>query len=491
MRWLKKILRIIAIILPAFCLFIGPGVSAKKYEIDSFSQHGYSVYAPNSSSGDGLVPINSVPQIWVTDKSGIDPRKVARLKSYFSGAKCIYQSDSWSNSVYTTTNSFSWGYSYIPATPQFLSNIGDVDAKCRSFAKYNSFVGSVSIPEFSSSNVPFAHSIDVSSVLPYNFMYNNLYFNSVRESDGKISTGIFYASDLLNTNSHPVDKFYRKDGYNYYDDRITRVSFPLNFDSSKEMVFSGSKIIISGMYYTPESDLNSSSVPFIESRFIDPSNYSPYQVLTTCIKSPTGVSIVEFSCEITVPNVSTFFYGFNFILNGSSNYDDYSTLIMASSSTDDIKGLAFDNFTITLNNDDSNGGNGGFGSLGSFPNVSPGTPDNSDDSTNWFDSIKNLFTFNLFNPFAAIFNMFNDNDSCTQIPILAGMLHSNDTEYCPWFDVSTRNILTPVIGFSSMMLLFGFVISWLKSSSGNFLEDGSNEPVGYAGRIRVGKGGKV
>ena len=80
--------------------------------------------------------------------------------------------------------------------------------------------------------------------------------------------------------------------------------------------------------------------------------------------------------------------------------------------------------------------------------------------------------------------MFSDQSTCANIPTLAGMLHSNETQVCPWFSAETRAIVTPVIGLSSMMLLFGFVVRWLGSGSGNFVEDaGSIEP---AGTSRVG-----
>lgn len=89
----------------------------------------------------------------------------------------------------------------------------------------------------------------------------------------------------------------------------------------------------------------------------------------------------------------------------------------------------------------------------------------------FFCDLSNLFNFNFINPFAPIFNLFTDQNSCAQIPTLAGMLHSVETQVCPWFDSTTRNIVTPVLGLSSMMLLFGFAVRWLGSRSGNFIED--------------------
>ena len=94
-----------------------------------------------------------------------------------------------------------------------------------------------------------------------------------------------------------------------------------------------------------------------------------------------------------------------------------------------------------------------------------------DGEVDWLSSLVNLFNFNFINPFAPLFEMFTDNSECASIPIIAGMLGSTETQYCPWFDSSTRSILTPVLSIASIMLLFGFLVRWLSSSSGNMFED--------------------
>lgn len=88
-----------------------------------------------------------------------------------------------------------------------------------------------------------------------------------------------------------------------------------------------------------------------------------------------------------------------------------------------------------------------------------------------YGGLSNLFNFSFINPFSGIFDLFTNGDSCASIPTLASMIHSEETQVCPWFDSTTRNILTPVLGLSSMMLIFGFAVRWLKSSSGNDLID--------------------
>lgn len=77
-----------------------------------------------------------------------------------------------------------------------------------------------------------------------------------------------------------------------------------------------------------------------------------------------------------------------------------------------------------------------------------------------------LFNFNVLNPFANLWNAFNSS-GCVSIPTIAGMLHSTNTTYCPWFPSSVRSTLTPVMAIASSMLLFGFVVRWLSGNSGD------------------------
>lgn len=85
--------------------------------------------------------------------------------------------------------------------------------------------------------------------------------------------------------------------------------------------------------------------------------------------------------------------------------------------------------------------------------------------------LSNLFNFSMINPFAPIFGLFTDQNQCAQIPTIAGMIHSEETHVCPWFNSTTRNIVTPVLGLASMMLIFGFTVRWLGARSGNLFED--------------------
>lgn len=102
----------------------------------------------------------------------------------------------------------------------------------------------------------------------------------------------------------------------------------------------------------------------------------------------------------------------------------------------------------------------------------PGSVSSSlNSNVDFLSSLSNLFNFSFINPFMPIFGMFASSDSCVNIPILSGMLHSDSSQVCPFFDSNVRNILTPVFTLSSMMLVFGFAVRWLGSGSGNMFTD--------------------
>lgn len=83
------------------------------------------------------------------------------------------------------------------------------------------------------------------------------------------------------------------------------------------------------------------------------------------------------------------------------------------------------------------------------------------------DAIGGMFNFTFTNPFTAFLALFTDGGSCVSIPIIAGMVHSQQTTYCPWFSASTRNILTPVITLGASVILVGFLVGWLNGNDFN------------------------
>lgn len=92
-------------------------------------------------------------------------------------------------------------------------------------------------------------------------------------------------------------------------------------------------------------------------------------------------------------------------------------------------------------------------------------------------SAAGLLSFSGFNVpwiFSAWFNLFINND-CVNIPILAGMLHTNNSQVCsPWYGSGVREILTPIFSMLASLLAFGFVVRWL-SNSHDLTKDDLNE----------------
>lgn len=82
----------------------------------------------------------------------------------------------------------------------------------------------------------------------------------------------------------------------------------------------------------------------------------------------------------------------------------------------------------------------------------------------------NIFNLgNIVFPFHSFLTGFT-NQQCVSIPILGSWLHlGNDVQYCSWWSSNIRDVLTPIFAVSSMMLLFGFIVHWLRKSDSDKL----------------------
>lgn len=88
----------------------------------------------------------------------------------------------------------------------------------------------------------------------------------------------------------------------------------------------------------------------------------------------------------------------------------------------------------------------------------------SNPAQSWWGNIFNLSA--IVFPFHAFFSGFSDN-SCVAIPVIGGMLGlGSNQQYCSWWSSGIRTILTPVFSLSAIMLIFGFIMNWLRSSDG-------------------------
>ena len=268
----------------------------------------------------------------------------------------------------------------------------------------------------------------------------------------------------------------------YFNDAYHDVSLDSSFD-----------IVMHLQYFTLDPDTSSQS-DFRNSHKSSLSYPSTISVLPTCTLND------HFSTPVFDGDVRETFVGLNIHCSYTTPEDVYylSPLLRLSASdndgflTYDYEGLYLSSSYLTTDGDET--------WSGLMANASP-TGTNLDDAPGYHQlygylssdncadgdflcELSNLFSFSVLNPFAPLFNLFTDNSSCANIPIIASMLNSEETTYCPWFSSDTRNILTPVLGLAAAMLVFGFFVRWLGSSSGNMFEDSGS--IESPGTSRVG-----
>lgn len=93
--------------------------------------------------------------------------------------------------------------------------------------------------------------------------------------------------------------------------------------------------------------------------------------------------------------------------------------------------------------------------------------------SSWFD----VFKINLIFPFSSFFSSLTD-DRCVDIPTIASWLHTSQSHVCTYWDNNIRTTLTPVFMSLASLILFGFIVSWLKGSSSNAFRDNNTTRLG-------------
>lgn len=157
--------------------------------------------------------------------------------------------------------------------------------------------------------------------------------------------------------------------------------------------------------------------------------------------------------------------GYNgFIPNFKLNYFDISNIeLYTDPNTQFLNNLVVQNQTIINQNNQLNNSinNQTQQQNQQFQQNKQEEKDREDKGKNDSKKLGSIFNFTVMNPFSPIFDLFAGG-GCRPIPTIGKMLNKPNATYCPWFPNNIRSILTPVLGISAMMLIFGFVISWLK-----------------------------
>lgn len=431
-----------------------------------------------------------------------------------------FAGDSWDSSYSDLHQNFS--SSYLNLTSDNSSNLyGDLLPIYR-FSSDNSEVFTTFEYQnfllhrnYVSSSIPLGYSQDNHQIRNFDHDSVPLGLLSCGPSNGAICNGLWntreYVSSQILPYSYSSDGFYLKskaidthgitysntfsfdDMFNSFIPKFSYLSLPLhtldgyfinkdNLWSGREFNFQGSfefdgsfawhdnindngssfKLMFSGI------PLNSQSDDF---DFIEKSYDCTFNLISL---TPPGASSqytrLDYSCPFSLDRDYLALSGIRLVMDGNGNYIWTTNNKWRFAST----------FVVT-DNDDTPGYN--FNSDLSGGGTIPGDAQNDipDESytEGFFDNllneflpnVLNLWSFNVFNPFLSIFKLFTSGEDCVNIPILAGMLHSETTQVCPWFPASVRNILTPVVSIAAMMLLFGFIVRWFRSSSSDFSPD--------------------
>lgn len=306
---------------------------------------------------------------------------------------------------------------------------------------------------------------------PFTFTSDGFYLKSKAISvDGETYSNTFSFSDLFTGNYSFIPRFsYLSIPLHTFDGYFLDSS---NLKAGRHLEFSGS-FEFDGSFNWHEGIESNGSFMFKAQgqRLYGESGWLNIESnCTTNLITLDTLTRLDYTCPVDIPVDLVFLSGPRIEISGNGNYV-----------WETDKPWRFVNTFLTTDYDDTPGSsfNSDIVGGGDIPgNASNNIPSDDD---GWFDSLTNMFTFGFFNPFAPIFQMFSDNNSCASIPTIAGMIHSEETEVCPWFASTTRNVVTPVLGLSSMMLVFGFAVRWLGSSSGNLFEDSQHEEVSNQG----------
>lgn len=482
----KKLLMIVVFlftILTMSILLSSTKVSALKYDVNSIP-----FYAPDSLGSYGLE---------LTFSKDIDINKVySQYVSFwkYEDGKCVPYNDLPRYSFYykfpfISEGSDSLGEYYslsyaFPGVGSFPSSWASDDLKCMTIESLSNYDGN----DFYN-RLPVDLIGIFQKILPYRQQSSGIFLKDSYKSE---ENGLDYSTKF------DLGDIFKDAGY---PSKISRLAFSLgspnydNIDSSE--ILSGSPIDISGEIVvdwdspTQVHGFSSSSTIYLQTSYFEQNNGNVYTQGDQCTYDisdlyvdDSGVpeTLLKYSCSTILSDYATSDRIIEFALVFNFDYINSNTKFYQ---------FIFDSQVVITDNDDTPGGDWGNAPVGSDTDSAPGSAtqfiwnDITSDGVNWTSSLTSLFNFNFVNPFAPIFELFTDSNSCAQIPIIAGMIHSNETQVCPWFDAQTRNIATPVLGIFSMMLVFGFAVSWLGARSGNFVEDNTD---GHDwGNIHIGR----
>lgn len=322
--------------------------------------------------------------------------------------------------------------------------------------------------------------------LTYSYAYNNFYTSSVNLSTGvPFKTIEFYDLLFPSSFSDTLDVSEISLTYALKDDITSLADVPFSFsvgfstNSSSGFSYFNDSVKLDYIIKYFDDNGDPQSVSLNNSSCSLDSDYVTHIRNDELYRDRSGFNFI---CSYT-PSTSMRVITINMRLYGPTNsyYNvPFLTISRTNGDMDSSGGLYFNGSYVITDNDST-----WSGQLANLPESGLDSLDNNPSHVqlfglgsssgcsegDFFCNLSNLFNFNFSNPFAPIFAMFDPGSNCAQIPTLAGMLHSEETQVCSFFSDNTRAILTPVFTIASMMIIFGFTVRWLGARSGNLFED--------------------
>lgn len=418
---------------------------------------------------------------YITEVNAPTPKRQQILIAKSGSGGCVFDRNYWS----PTQN---YGYSSDPVwgfTSYYGTSTNNLTSICNTLYPFDSslpslfFPNSPSVPSFSADSIPITVNPDLAYQyrlirhnLPYRYSYDHIYLKDKSTS----SSGIVYNTSLKASDLYEDGFIPNKFGY-------LEIPFDEWNDSIGGSLSLGRQIEFTGVFNFPGVTTESGfsfGQNFISSGYFR-IYYSAFNLTTATAKSgniPCEITRTYYALEEDSPGMQLSYSCSTILDFDFTDYLFFPSLQIHAATSDYVWDTTSDwrwsGAYVVTDGDNTPGSVISDNCQGNNCDEAPGSASslaNGEGEADWFDSLVNLFNFNFINPFAPLFEMFTDNSECASIPTIAGMLNSEDDEYCPWFDSSTRSVLTPVLSIASIMLLFGFLVRWLSSSSGNMFED--------------------
>lgn len=464
MKWLKKILRIIAILLPCFCCLALPhNTFATTYMIDSFNAHGL-YYIDHYIGNQPTITVLS----GVTSRQGFEPRYFANIAGNYNTLTDRCGLGTYNRGVNISNDNIYFGGAFYVSPPSG-------NATCR---RLNGVFGD-NMPTFVNPTTDNPNYVSIMNILPNNTLFTTTPFVGTRTRDGVVYTGRLSLMSYLNNLYGSADDSSDIDNNNANDRVWTSTAvdvhsfaFPINFGVTENI---DSMVIEGSITFKPNetqrttygsvgymtSEFNSHGVIRIRSKYVylDGQYFRDTEQLDLCQYSYSNNLLnLNYICNI---NLSHTAFAEAIVPHLEFDFDTTDPAYHLFNSED----VTFNEIRITTNGQASVVVKGSRPDYGAHPTVAPGMPDLEDAQGNWTDSFMNAIHFSLLNPFIPLYSLFLPPSQCASIPTVATMIHSEQNRICPLYPDWVYPITTPVIGIVSMMLLFGFLMRWLNDGT--------------------------